>query len=474
MGTSVRTYLAEAGSLRELARLLGLAHLGCEQPTPGDVLAAVPAAAAPMAALERAVIAVPAELWARAAATADYGVLLSAPGFERALARLDPTPELTPIAVLRGLCRSELRRWYERTGEAVELRRGDPCPLPCRPRPRSIAAATPNPVRRTGDPLEQTGFHLVEALAGLRLVLDYSARDDLDAATWRLAEQGGGDVAPIATVHPLASAAELSAPDEVTPGWWFGVRPRRWDADAVLDQLRRVADAGCAVLPELALPEPGALAALLAEHHTACPPLVVAGSAHDRCPHPEDPARSLRVNESRAYLHGAPLLRHRKVVCFETRHIGDGEPLPEPLPEGLTSETKTLTVAAGTTTHLAVAICADLNGEIAPLLRTLGVNLLLVPALTPHDGAFNGVLALLATHCQGVSVVANGAPPATPPKPGEDPAVRPEPFLVMAAVPRLDPREQTATYPAPAHGRRATGVFDPSRPLADAMRWRPE
>ena len=173
----------------------------------------------------------------------------------------------------------------------------------------------------------------------------------------------------------------------------------------------------------------------------------------------------VRANESRIYLDGVLASTHRKLHPFATKHLG-GERFEEPMVEDLTRERKTLTVLAGEHTRLAVVICADLNDALIPaLLEQARVNLLLVPALTPSAGAFNGALCGLASRCQGASVVVNAELDALPD--GRIPVPR-DGRGSAAGTSR-----QSAEYPANGTGGRGTvAVVDLNEGLDAALTWR--
>jgi predicted amidohydrolase len=293
-------------------------------------------------------------------------------------------------------------------------------------------------------------------------VLDFSRRTDLDEATW-LGDERSGRFPVVATIHPWGRAGDLTVA-EVRPTHFFGVRPVAWNLARVLAQLRAVRDAGIAVLPELCLPSPDALVAAIRAAPQDYPRMVVCGSAHaEQASGAPGPAR---VNESLVLLDGKPLLRHRKIHPFSTKYLGPGRRFRHLVPEQLTDTDPTVQVAAGTYTRLAAVICADLNDrEIPHLLEEAGVNMLLVPALTPSAGAFGGAMSGLASRNQGVSVVVNGTPVVPPGDPGERAP------LVFAGVPRANPGQQTREYGRRRRGRCAVGRLDLNRPLRWAMDW---
>lgn len=247
---------------------------------------------------------------------------------------------------------------------------------------------------------------------------------------------------------------------------FFGVRPREFDPDALLEQLRGLpADVSVALLPELSLPQAGALEDALGDSPDSFPPIVVAGSAHVR----EAAAESkdgleVRANECRIYLDGQRIGEHRKIHAYEMRRAPDGSRLDTPMVEGITSERKPLRVLAGEFTRLAVVICADaLDNHLQAPLADAQVNLLLVPALTPEPGGFIGTIGGLASHCQGVSVIANADTALF--SGAEDP-----PFAVIVAVPRPKVGEQAREFHSPGPFP-AAAVIDPNLDLEQALQW---
>jgi predicted amidohydrolase len=132
------------------------------------------------------------------------------------------------------------------------------------------------------------------------------------------------------------------------------------------------------------------------------------------------------------------------------------------LPEGLTSEPKTITLLCGTTARLGVLICADLNDSRLPArIQAAGANVLLVPALTPHEGAFVGAVSMIASFCQGVAAVVNGSPPGMTRLPLR------RPFMLLLARPDPAARRQVLTV-GRIRSRRASAVINLRR---GRVRW---
>jgi predicted amidohydrolase len=217
--------------------------------------------------------------------------------------------------------------------------------------------------------------------------------------------------------------------------------------------------ADIAVLPELSLPDPGALQKGLEANPENYPPLVVAGSAH--CSTGTAAGDEIRSNESRVYLDGKCVAIAHKHHPFVTKDLL-GEPYPEGISEDLTGEQKTIMVLSGSRTRIAVVICADLNDlQIPQLLVAAGVNLLLVPAMTEKIGSFNAPLSAIAGHCQGICAIANT-------RWGD----AGKPFLCMVSVPREDPTQQSVALPPKGAPASQLAIFDPNERLPGAVSWR--
>jgi hypothetical protein len=372
------------------------------------------------------------------------------------------------LAVLRGLCRGPLTRFYETTDSEIVLDRGSPVLLASRPIHQLFGRGrtSPRPSTLLGghilDGLRYTIFRHSRGEGGAEVTLDFSHRERIDAIAWK-----DGRLPRIATIHPNMSGSAIEITEE-NHQWFFGVRPKRWDVEVVLAQLglaHESEQAEIAVLPELCLPLADALEDALAADPGRYPSLVVAGSAHVR-ESPGAAGKEVRANESRIYLDGERVATHRKIHPFRTKLIG-GRILERRISEGLTSERKQITVLAGEHTRLAVVICADLNDDTIPLLlQGAAVNFLLVPALTGGSGAFNAAIAGLACHHQAVVVIVNPTLERDSTKAGV-----PAPFRVLAGVPRPEPADQVGSFPLVDEQPTEIGVIDPNAVLPRAMRW---
>lgn len=386
--------------------------------------------------------------------------LLRTPSLERLITLADANPPVGHLAVLRGLCRRALPQFFAGTDFEVVLDRGMPVPYPRRPINRLFPDTTPHwSTLSNGHLLQGLGFRVFGHSAGarIRVVLDYRWRRRLDELTWGAL----GRLPRVATLHP-ALDIEAETVRDGDPPWFFDARPRTTCLDALLSRLREARDVEIGILPELSLTAANALEPVLRRSPGDYPPLIVAGSAHIR-ERSSSRQSEVRANESRVYLDGQLIAVHRKIHPFLwRRRASNGS--EQRLIEGLTDEAKSLHVLAGDHTRLAVVICSDLNDELIPrLLEEAGVNLLLVPALTTGEGAFNGAICELASRCQALSVIVNAAGGAT--------AGAPRPFHAMVAVPRADANKQSTEYWAPGNDYPALGVIDPNRPLSEAMTW---
>lgn len=465
--TSVDALLRDSRHLRLLARELGRACLDNQQD-----IRAVMSRSSVRALVERVIDGVDAvpEKWWRdpRRARSGFAELLDDTTLARDLRILRTYGAVAHLALLKGLCSAPLARYYAETRDLVELERGDVIPPTNRPTHTAIRPTTPRAsTMRLGHLLYATGFDLYPGTTNLpvRVVLDFTERADLDRATW-LGDRNGGRFPVIATVHPWGRSDDLEVAelDGDPPTRFFAVRPRTWEGEGVLRQLRAVRDAGIAVLPELCLPAPQALMEAIEADPGSYPRVIVCGSAHASTPNGD--GSLIRVNESLVLIDGRPLIRQRKVHPFTTRWLEAERELPVPAVEWLTTDDPVIQIAAGSMTRLAVAICADLNDvELPDILATVGVNMLLAPALTPSAGAFTGAIGKLASRNQGVSVIVNGTPIVPPGGPQNGVP------LVWAGVPRPSADEQTGEYSRDGAARRVVGRLDVNRPLAGAMEW---
>lgn len=459
---SLPALLERASSLPDLARLLGVARLewGGKMGTALED----PAAAGEVRRLETAVAVTDAALWQP---NGDGRGLLHAldHGDLRELVELvEPNTPLEHLAVLRGLCGRPLREFFEAQEGPLLLDRGMPVPLPDRPLPEGDLPHTPHHLTLSlGQSLMKLPYRVFNRSAGdqVRVVLDFSQRERIDELGW----SGQGRLPKIATVHP-AIGKETVGFELVGDEQFFDVSPKQWDGEALLERLRqaKLDGAEIAILPELCMPCPDAIAVDLAEAPGEYPRLVIAGSAHVRETSTAG-SHEIRANESRIYLDGEQVAVHRKFHPFEFKSVGAIE-LDRRRSEALTGEQKTMTILAGERTRTVVLICADLNDDrLSDVLISAGVNLMLVPSLTPSPGAFNAPICDIACYCQGVGAIANVELDGV--EPGEE-----RPFFAMASAPHPRSGWQSHEYvPEGEVARPAAGLLDPNLPLKRALKW---
>lgn len=391
-----------------------------------------------------------------------FSHLIKKYGLDIAIEPVSTWHPLKHLAFVRGLCRSSLTDFFERTEGRIQLDYGLPLPFAERPINVSFDAITPSQDKiASRELLYGVGYEFFRHVRTgfVRVTLDFRHRSRLDELTWSGAQQ----LPTVATLHPFLGDGHLDFTGSDTT--FFDVKPKQWSLKKVLSWLHSVRDHEIAVLPELCLPSPDALADSLAAAPSDYPPLIVAGSAHVRR---TEGAKMIRANESHAYLDGQLVKVHRKVHPLRVDKLGDHK-FGRVLSEELTPELKELVILSGEHTRLAVVICADLNeASIPALLEAAGVNLLLVPALTYSAGAFNGAICGLASRCQAVCVIVNaGLDEVT-----DSSDHKQRPFLVLAGAPRPEPQEQSMSYRHPSDAPLPhQGIFDPNCELSDAMEW---
>jgi hypothetical protein len=403
-----------ATDLRDLAQQLGVIVLENEDVILDD-LDKVPDSGELMERLRVATAQLDLDAWPGAVRTLK-------PELIAAIRKLSPTPELAALAFLQGLCTGNgpLDRFFAAAWGDLPLRRGDPFPVPPPPLNATLGRLSPNPmstVRRQGPLTRVTDFEIHHD-ARWPTVLILRDKETLDAAAWVWTGDGDGAAArlPLVSVVFPCDVNGLQLPaDEVTAAHWFGVWPKDgvWQLDDLTDTLRLARAKGCsiALLPEMTLPHPDALEAVVAEgaKKNEMPSLVVAGSAHVR--EQSEDGSTVRSNASMTYLNGAPLMRHRKLHPFRTadRTVLGEESAPGTRDEWLSTTGLVLQVAMGRRTRLAVLICADvLDSYVHEQLLHLQVNLVLVPSMTFDDAGFNG-LSDIPNLNQGTVIIANAA-----------------------------------------------------------------
>jgi predicted amidohydrolase len=449
------SHLKDADSLLDLARRLGCICLD-EAGELGRMLNEE-ATAAELERLEALVGHVSRDTWEEVIADPSRLEELGGARLTAALARAKTRQPLDFLGILRGLCRRALPEHYLIVEGQVDLDKGVPIPFATRSIYKKFEGdCTPSQMTLNRgsllDPLPYSLFKF-SARDQVRVVLDFGHRDRIDELGW--SDEGG--LPRIATIHPDGGG---SLEVTIDGDHFFDVRPESWDPEAILALLAQARGEGAdiAVLPELSLPDPGALQKELAANPESYPPLVVAGSAH--CSTGTVAGDEIRANESRVYLDGKCVAIAHKHHPFVTKDLL-GEPYPEGISEDLTGEQKTIMVLSGRRTRIAVAICADLDDlQIPQLLVAAGVNLLLVPAMTEKAGSFSASLSAVAGYCQGIGAIANTRWNSDG-----------KPFLCMVSVPREDPSQQPAALPTKGTTASQLAIFDPNERLPGAVKW---
>jgi hypothetical protein len=411
--------------------------------------------------LEKIVALIPFHEW-QPRGNAGFAHLLTQPALTDAIEEASAHSPIEFLAFIRGMC-PVLARCFEETTAKISLDYGLPIPYATRPVNKPFNDPTPyQPHLANRELLRGTCLKLFpyHRWGSVNVTLDFSHRSRLDEITWT----AKGRLPLIASMHPSMRHGDIDFKREGSS--FFDVRPSHFSLQEVLTWLRSVKECEVAVLPELCLPKPDALAASLEATPSEYPPLIVAGSAHISR---TDGNQTVRTNESHIYLDGKPVSVHRKIHPLETRNFGDVR-LDYPAIENITSNSGELLVLSGGHTRLGVVICADLNElEIPTLLEAAGVNLLLVPVMTHSAGAFTGAISALASHCQAVCAVIN-ADLRT--------ANVHTPFLALVSVPQAMPYEQCRSYPTAQEqrppsidGTAPRAIFDPNLPLPAKVDW---
>lgn len=406
--------------------------------------------------LEKLIARIDPETWQRPPRRG-YVSLLGSADIQELLSGFQSLDPVAHFAILRGLCPGALDLFFNRFDGHLDLTCGMPIPNATRP-VQSIFHDNATPYQQSMTArllLYRTGFDLfTEVDPSIMVTIDFSYRKRLDAITW-----SSSGLPRIGVVHSRLDQGRLRY--RVTGHRVFDVGPSSWSLHETSQCLASVKRAQIAILPELSLPSPRALERELARNHKLYSPMVVAGSAHALL---NNHGQQLRVNESRVYLDGATVLRHRKIRPLETKSIGNHR-YTHLIREDLRPRQNKITLLSGEKTRMAVVICSDLIDRGIPrMLEECGVNLLLVPSLTYKIGSFNGAVCTLASNCQALCVVVN---PILDQLDSQDDA----PFTTIAAVPHSNPNEQSQGYFLP-HGQTKTfAVLDPNRPLAAALQW---
>jgi hypothetical protein len=255
---------------------------------------------------------------------------------------------------------------------------------------------------------------------------------EFDFSLWDLL--GDLDLDPI----PAVSAMHLNATvDELT---WakvydarpFGVGPAEPDTQArlAIDALDlAIAEHAVLVVGTECADHATVTAALIARQLEAGSPAIVPGSRHLIL-------EGDNFNVAYLLVGGETVEAHRKIVPMNLSAVKNRYP-EDIVPGGL------VRIFVSGSTRLAVLICRDaLDEDLTKFMRTYGVNLLCVVALTPTLQPFRDEARTFSGRSQGVVVVANG--PASVRTEGGDVDVNPPTAL---AVPLAEENAPLAPRP---------------------------
>lgn len=223
-------------------------------------------------------------------------------------------------------------------------------------------------------------------------------------AAAHLCTLGGPQALRVATCHPTVSLADLVLPDPDPDGRFFGVTPRNSHRQSarVSKLLQKAAELGAnvVVFPELTMDE-SAWRRLEEEFRAgddgAPPILLVAGSRHL-----ED--QGARRNLSVGWVKGfSGSFDAQKFWPYKYR---EGETI---VTEGIHREKRArVSILSTGSWACSIAICRDLlDQDRADLMVRLGINLLLVPAMSPKLGTFEGRISSHVAGTQGFAALAN-------------------------------------------------------------------
>jgi 8-oxo-dGTP pyrophosphatase MutT (NUDIX family) len=319
------------------------------------------------------------------------------------VAVLEPSEQIPPVLVAHALAQLLDDRYSHTFADSFRRRSpyqpgvGDPIPLGGPDLKRVMDMHPTSPPWRLANRLDETR-HL--RLAGewaveYQVVFDYSLFDPLTGLIT-------ADTV-IATCHPNRTLDEFNLPAETSKPS-FPVQPIDVDRQRrEINQLIGAAvaeGAGIVVLPELCITE-----SLAAELHDWVrradgPRLLVAGTYHhlDQTPAGCSPPR--RRNSAVTWVRG-----HNEPLRHDKHSPGDHPIVEDIQPQGW-PELRVYVTADGW--HLMIAICRDLlNPQAVYALTEVGVNLLLVPAMSETLVPFGGPTAHLVGSAQALIAVAN-------------------------------------------------------------------
>ena len=334
--------------------------------------------------------------------------------------------------------------WRQGLGEEVHRMQDGECfPVPEAPWPEALGDLTRLPAPyAAGFRSCDHPYARVFTGASVAVDVDFSHARALRPILDGLHEQSH----PIATLHPNQGLEELGITGR--RGSYFPIAPADPDNQmALIDDLLDEAidaDARVIVLPELS--GSLAIAERIARRLDAedVQRLVIPGSWHTD-------VRGRPANVTRGLISGHPdPMRHRKLTEISDLLAHDpGHRFREGVEAG---QPPTLTVHVAGAYRLAVLICKDLlDAGVRAALELMGVNVLLVPAMSPTTGWFVDRALGQVASAQAITVMANG-----PAEWAGDETVRPDPSAMLAR-----PFEPEQIAKRPYTGAPACHIFTP-------------
>ncbi|MFE0748327.1 hypothetical protein [Gordonia sp. NPDC058843] len=317
------------------------------------------------------------------------------------------TPRMHALAVARGMaeCLDEFAgdtylHWFRARGEVV-LSPGEPYPV-CRHDPRRWLgphAANTKPASLPDRDLAQTRRLRIAGAAPYTYVIDFDSWN-------RLSPVGASGRLTVGVGQPNSDLTEFDIAFEDLPRRTFanfGPKDVAAQADRIARLSSRAAGRGADILvmPEYTLTE-AVHTALLAreprEPREPRPTVVCTGLGSG----PDD--EGFMTNEGRLVVHTPDFARDHSVSTPRKLHpayIGDAI-------EQVRSGTEVRVFASERWT-LCVLICRDgMDDAVLSQLAAIGVNLLLVPAMSPKTASLTDTAASLCRRSQAFVVIANG------------------------------------------------------------------
>jgi hypothetical protein len=291
------------------------------------------------------------------------------------------------------------RATLERDGRLPTVRLRDGELIPVDPGPWSARLEHRIPRGDALDRLDPGDHPSVRVFRGVRdgaryeVTISFVHEDDLRSVI------GAGEALTLQGLHPNQTDAETPL-DEPYEGIRFGVRFGVEHPDVVLSLVDEAmgAPGPITVLPELST-TPELMDEIAARVDGHAGRLVVAGSCHME-------RDGVRQNVARAFMTDAPAIEHVKLVAFGQELSRGTAPSKEGIDE---PDPRKLIVHQAGRWRVAILICKDLLVDnVADMVARLGVNLLLVPAMSPTTEVFSANMERVVAASQAIVWVVNG------------------------------------------------------------------